>query len=284
MDSKPTNPLAGYFRRPAIYIKVPSRGKYWEEGSIELPVTGEIPVYPMTTADEITLKTPDALMNGSSVVTVIQSCCPSIKDAWKMPSIDVDAVLIAIRIASYGTNMDVSTRCPHCNEEHDHSVNLTNLLDKIQAPNFDIPVVADKLKIKLKPQQYFSVTKANLASYEEQRIMKALSDPDITDEVRNATIKESMARVVKLNDDLLVGGTEYIETEDGVRVTESAFIAEFYKNADARVMRDIQARIDQLARDGAIPLMNVKCGEEDCGKEYQVPLEFDFSRFFAVGS
>jgi hypothetical protein len=61
----------------------------------------------MTTKDEITLKTPDALLNGQGVVNVIESCCPAIKDAWAMPSIDVDATLIAIRIASYGNQMDL---------------------------------------------------------------------------------------------------------------------------------------------------------------------------------
>jgi hypothetical protein len=81
MDTKPINPLSKYFRRPEIYYKLPSNGRYWPENSIELPVNGEIPVFPMTNADEITLKTPDALMNGAGIVSVIQSCCPNIVDA-----------------------------------------------------------------------------------------------------------------------------------------------------------------------------------------------------------
>ena len=96
------NPLAKHFRQPAIYIQLTSQGKFWPENTLELPVTGKIPVYPMTARDEITLRTPDALINGTSVVEVVQSCCPNIKDAWEMPSIDVDSTLIAIRIASFG--------------------------------------------------------------------------------------------------------------------------------------------------------------------------------------
>ena len=100
-----SNPLAKHFRQPALYVKLTSNGSFWPDGSLDLPVTGEIPIYPMTTKDEITLRTPDALINGTSVVKVIESCAPNIKDAWKMPTVDVDSTLIAIRIASYGPKM-----------------------------------------------------------------------------------------------------------------------------------------------------------------------------------
>ena len=100
------NPLAKHFRQPAIYMKLPSQGRFWPSEALNLPATGAIPVYPMTAKDEIVLRTPDALMNGQGIIDVIQSCCPNIVDAWRMPSIDVDAVLVAIRIASYGNQMD----------------------------------------------------------------------------------------------------------------------------------------------------------------------------------
>ena len=62
------NPLQQYFRRPAIYLRLPSEGNGYPEGSINLPDNGEVPVYPMTTIDEITSRTPDALFNGTVVV------------------------------------------------------------------------------------------------------------------------------------------------------------------------------------------------------------------------
>ena len=99
MDVKPQNPLFKHFRQPAIHIKLPSEGQYWPAGSVEIPQTGELPIYPLTTRDELTLRTPDALMNGASTIHVIESCCPSIKDPWKMPLVDLDTLLISIRIA-----------------------------------------------------------------------------------------------------------------------------------------------------------------------------------------
>ena len=114
MSENSANPLAKHFRQPAIYTKLPSQGEFWPAGALELPANGEVPIYPMTARDEIILRTPDALLNGQGVVDVLQSCCPSVKDAWKLPSIDVDAILIAVRIATYGNQLDVDATCPHC--------------------------------------------------------------------------------------------------------------------------------------------------------------------------
>jgi hypothetical protein len=279
MEQKPINPLVKHFRRPAIYFKLPSNGNFWEEGTLDLPVTGEIPVYPMTTADELTLKTPDALMNGSGIVSVIQSCCPNIRDAWKMPSIDVDAVLIAIRIASYGENMPISSKCPHCGEEHDYDVNLTGLISQVKSPNFDTPIEYDGLKIKLKPQHYFTVNRNNIVTFEEQRILQSLNDDKLDDDVKTAQITKSMQNLLNANIELLVGSTDNIETEDGVKVKEHDFLVEFYKNAESRATKEIESRLAKIATEGALPPIHLGCAA--CSKEYDTPLEFDYARFFA---
>jgi hypothetical protein len=279
MDQKPINPLVKHFRRPAIHFRLPSNGKYWPDNTLDLPVTGEIPIYPMTTADEITLKTPDALMNGSGVVSVIESCCPNIKDAWKMPSIDVDAVLIAVRIASYGNGMSVKSNCPQCNKEHLHEVDLTQIISQVSAPNYNNLVEYDGLKIKLKPQDYFSINKTNMASFEERRIIDTLADDKLADDVKNARLAQSMKNLLESNTALMVNSTEYIETEDSVRVTETEFIEEFYKNAENKLTKLIEAKLSDLAKEGALPPSSLGC--DDCKENYNVPIAFDYASFFA---
>ena len=91
------NPLKQYFRRPAIYLKLPSGGKMYQPGVVNIPESGELAVYPMTAIDEISAKTPDALYNGTAMADIIKSCIPDIKDPWSINSVDLDAVLIAIR-------------------------------------------------------------------------------------------------------------------------------------------------------------------------------------------
>ena len=101
------NPLASFFRQPKIYVSLPSKGEFYPEGSLVKTHNNEYPVFAMTARDELLFKTPDALMNGVATREVITSCIPNILDPLKIPSLDVDAILSAIRIATYGEEMEV---------------------------------------------------------------------------------------------------------------------------------------------------------------------------------
>ena len=126
-----TNPLNKYFRQPAVYVTLPSGGAY--PPHIMTPSqTGELGVQPMTARDEIIFKTPDALMNGQGMVDVIQSCIPDVKDAWQISNYDLDTILIAIRIATYGETMDINFNVPGTTEQASHTLNLPSLLEQIK--------------------------------------------------------------------------------------------------------------------------------------------------------
>ena len=283
MENQATNPLTKYYRQPAIYLKLPSSGRWWGEESIQLPANGEIGVMPMTVRDEITLRTPDALMNGQGVVEVIQSCCPAIRNAWLMPSIDVDAVLIAIRIATYGSIMPFSSQCPHCKEKNEHDLNLGQQLDHLQNNllDFNHHIHYKDLKIKLKPQQYFQVNQGNQVNFEEQKILEALGREDLDAEIKSQQIQASMNRIVDLGIKSCAYSTDYIETGDGERVRDQAVIEDFYKNAENEVVKSIQARLSELLAQSQLPKLHLQCGE--CREEYDVGMTFDYANFFAKG-
>lgn len=280
--SATVNPLNKYFRQPSVYMKLPSKGNYWPEGSLDMPVTGEIPIYPMTARDEITLRTPDALMNGAGIVEVIKSCCPSIIDAWKMPSVDVDSLLIAIRIASYGHNMDVDTKCPHCNEDNTHGIDLRTSLSTIVCPDYSSPMILESLKIKLMPQPYFGVNRRNTIEFEEARMQRALERPDTEEEIKIKELSASMERLAQISIDTIADSTEYIETSDGSRVSNKDFIKEFYSNVKSEIVRNIQTRLGEINEEGAIKPQKANCNS--CTKEYNIPLIFDYASFFGIGS
>jgi hypothetical protein len=276
-----TNPLAKHFRQPAIYFKPPSKGRYWPATALNLPPNGEIGVMSMTTKDEITLKTPDALLNGQGVVNVIESCCPAIKDAWAMPSIDVDAALIAIRIASYGNQMDFAAKCPHCDQSHDYAIDLGLTLASIEAPDYNIPLAVEDLKIRIHPQAYFSLNKTNMIAFEEQQILRSLSGLEDNPEEAKARFDQHLAKVIELNISLLANSTKSIEIEDGTLVTEPEHITEFYNNADNKIIKKVQGYLTELSEKAAIKPVDVKCLNEECSKGFPVNITFDYASFFA---
>jgi len=281
MVANAVNPLAQYYRQPAIYLKLPSDGRWWTEGSLDLPANREIPVYPMSARDEIVLKTPDALMNGQGVVDVIQSCCPNIKNAWRMPAIDVDAVLIAIRIATYGNTMQFDSDCMHCKTRNTHEIDLGEPLAGISCPDFTTAVIYQDLKIKLRPQYYFSTNQTNITQFEEQKILNTVTRADLDAETKSKIIQESMQKVIDIGIAACANSTDYIELPDGTRVTNTELLLEFYRNSEIEVTRLLQERIQQIAEQTKIPPLDLECAE--CHNQYRSELAFDFSNFFGRG-
>ena len=281
MPENTQNPLAKHFRQPAIYTPIPSKGRFWPDGDIDIPVNGEIAVYPMTTKDELSLRTPDALMNGAGMVEVIQSCCPSIKNAWNMPTIDVDAILISIRIASYGHEMDVDANCPECKEANRYSIDLRTVLASIQPVDYDTPEEINGLKFFLKPQTFKNSNDIGNITFEEQKIMQTLSNENIADEDKARIVATQLKRMTNMTDDILTSGTRCIVTEEGIEVSNPEHMKEFYQNADSKIVRILQKRLEKIADESSIKPHQVKC--TSCNHEFTMKIDFNFSSFFAVG-
>lgn len=283
------NPLMQYMRQPKIYIKLPSQGAFWENGSLDYPENGEIPVYSMTAKDELTFKTPDALMNGQGIVEVIQSCIPNIKDAWKMPNVDLDAVLIAIRLATYGEMMEISHVVPNTAETVDHSVDLRLLLDSIYQRTTwkeEVPI-NDNITCFIRPLTYRHLTNTGLKTFEAQKVMQIVNDDKISDEDKLTAFNRSFSVMTDVTVKLIADSIFAIKTPDTV-VEDPQFILEFVQNADKDVFTKIQARIDELKEANGLQPMRVEATAEQielgAPAEYLVPIGFDNASFFGKGS
>jgi len=273
-----SNPLSGHFRQPAIFLKLPSGGKYWPNGSIILPASGEVAVMPMTTKDEIMLRTPDALMNGQGVVSVIESCIPEIKNAWAAPTIDMDAILIAIRVATYGDTMQMDSKCTACEAENSHGIALTNMLLTLRSPDYNKFLVQDGLTFKFKPQNYYQSNKNNMNEFEEQKIIQLINNEDIDADTRKAQFDIHLQKIIDNNINILAQSTESITTESGDVVSEQEYIIDFYKNAPNPTIRAVQSKLKEISDEGSIKPARVVC--EECNHEYNVSMVFDYANFF----
>ena len=115
------NVLKKYFRQVRASANLPSRGWWYEEGLIDAKPEA-VPVLGYTAADEIMLLTPDKLITGESTYDIIRSCVPSIKDPKKLLKIDIDALMVAIKIATSGNIYTYTCKCPLCTERRNSFV------------------------------------------------------------------------------------------------------------------------------------------------------------------
>lgn len=286
---KKQNPLTGFMRQPKIYIRLPSNGIYWEKGSIDMPETKELAVYSMTAKDELAFKTPDALLNGQAVVDVIQSCVPSIKDAWKTPNIDLDVILIAIRLATYGEKMDITHTVPNTKESVTHQIDLRMLLDQLvnTIKWEEIVEINDQLTCFIRPLTYKHLSLTSLKTFETQRLMQAVNDDAISDEKKLEIFNQSFSKMTTITVELIADSIYAIKTPDTV-VEDSDFIREFLQNADKDVFQKVQERISNLKKNNDLkPLRIISTPdliELGAPESYDLPISFDNSDFFGRGS
>lgn len=273
------NPLSKHFRQPAIYLKLPSQGRWYPNGSVDLPVTGEIPVYPMTVKDELTLKTPDALMSGQGMVEVVKSCCPNIKDPWNMPAVDLDPVFIALRLASYGEGMDIKATCPHCRSENEVTVDLRRVLDNVKTTDYSKTSTIDGLVFTFKPQRYQDLNKTNIVTFEEQRLINTVINNDsLSDEEKQRQFAESFEKIRDINIDTVVVSIDSIKLEDGTTVTDYNQIVEYLNHCSRNTYNEIKENVQALIDSNKLDKLHLVC--EECNKPFDNSLTFDQSSFF----
>ena len=279
-----SNPLNKYFRQPAIYVSLPS-GTNYPPHVVTPSQTGELGVMPMTAKDEIRFKTPDALMNGQGVVDVIQSCVPNIKDAWQIKSYDLDTILVAIRIATYGETMEINFTVPGANEQVAHTVNLPAILDELRATKVDGHITLDDgLKITVRPLTYRDMTSTSLQTFQQQKMYTAIQDSQLSDEEKAKRFNEAFKTLTDLNASILLKNINSITMQDETEITDPAHIKEFVENANATLIKEIETKLTELRGQGAVKPLRLKATEEQIKKgapaSYEVPVTFDTSNFF----
>ena len=279
-----SNPLNKYFRQPALYISLPS-GVNYPPHVVLPPQTGELGVMPMTAKAEIRFKTPDALMNGQGVVDVIHSCCPEIKDAWQIKSYDLDSILIAIRIATYGETMEINFSVPGINETAAHTVNLPAILEQIKSAKIeDSFTLQDGLKIGIRPLTYKDMTATSLQTFQQQKMYNAIQDSQMAEQEKAKRFNDAFAKLTELNSSILLKNIADITMTDGTVVSDPAQIKEFVDNANATIIKEIEKKMMALRSQGAVKPLKMKATEEQIKKgapvTYEVPVTFDTSNFF----
>jgi hypothetical protein len=276
------NPLKQFFRQPSIYLRLPSLGQYWDQLAIDMPPNKELPVYPMTAIDEITYRTPDALFNGQAVINVIQSCIPAIRDAWSTPGSDLNAILVAIRIASYGHEMEMTIKCPACETESDFVLDLRSVLDKLVGADYSKAIKQGDLEIAFTPIAYRHQNETNIKQYDQQRLIQQIQMSDqLSDEQKIEQLNETLQKITTLTIETLKYSIASIRTPQSL-VTEPEFIHEFLVNCDRKFFTEIRDHIIDLRQQSEIESIGVTCSH--CDHKWNQTITLDQAAFFGVAS
>jgi hypothetical protein len=282
----PTNPLSKYFRAPGLQITIPTGGRFFPEGMYTPETDGSLTIYPMRAADELLLKNPDALMSGHAVESLLRSCVPGIGAPSLVSTPDLDVLMLAIRAATYGEGMSMEAVCPKCETSNEFDLHLPTVLNTAKPLTDDTTVrLSDDVLVEVCPYNLRASTRLSHAGFEESRRLQGveMENPEMSSERRSAEMNKSMERITQLTNSLVSDSIISVVTPDD-RVTDRAYISEFYNEAPSAWAKKIEKKVEELNEAGIEKTIKIECSKDSCRHQWSTGIEFDPSSFFGSGS
>lgn len=276
------NPLKHLYRSKSVYISLPSKGKYYPSG-LELSVDGELGLMPMTTADELKLKSPDALFNGEAMFEMLESCVPDIKNPKEIPACDLDVILFGIRIATTGDMLEITSKCPHCEGSHDYEVNLPVIMASAQPIKDENWIdVNDNTRVYVRPYSLMSQIKSNIRQFHNYRMEATLNQDKMDDNEKAELFNNILSAATGITVELCASNILKVELTDEenkkTEVTSSKHIYEWVNNMDSATYKKIIGLIRELGNAQIKSETNINCA--GCSKEYRTVIDLDPITFF----
>jgi DNA-directed RNA polymerase subunit M/transcription elongation factor TFIIS len=276
-----SNPLQQYFRTPKVFVKLPTQGHYNNSADIEFSANNEVGVCALTVIDQLLLKTPDALLNGETLLQVIKSCVPAVKNVRALTQPDINALVIGIRVASNGPKFEFEVLCPSCSHENEVSLDLNHYLDSMGTveENKTVDLNGD-LTVHVKPYTFEQRNLQLLNEFDEVRALKVIDgNTEQTETEKMTTLSHHVNTMAGRTFDIVANSiTKIVIKEGNQTVTDQAHIAEFIKGISKEQAQAIMAAIKELNNSGVGKTANLKC--EKCDHSWEQEIDFDPTSFF----
>jgi hypothetical protein len=276
MEHNP-NPLIRTLRLPGETVALPSRGLFYKNNEVspEVVLSGEIYVQPMTTYEEILMKTPDMLFTGQSIVQTFARCIPQIYDPLELLAADVDFLLIALRKISLGANISI-TYTHNCEnaKQYEYNVDInkfikeTKYVDPTSIVSSFSHTLPNGQEVNLRPFRFKDILEISQV---------AVNEP-IGD---NVSELDTAAFMLKL----LVAGTRPAILNviaEGEVIENPAFIEEWVRALPVLWLKELARVIEKANKWGTNPSAAIIC--KDCQKPLDVQIPLNPQNFFTLPS
>ena len=273
-----SNPLISAYRKPTLYVSLPSGGKYYDPAP-KLSVDSELAIYAMTARDELISKTPDALFNGEATAALITSCCPDITKPTQIPINDLLVILLGIRQASYGRNLDVDVKCPECEETNMLSLDGARLLGAFGLKKQHNKLELDnKFVIHVKPYNLEDRTLLQIQQVKQRKMIDDLTSSDVEDSERADMFGRTFIDIAELTIELIANCIYAVKAPDSEEIIDRDMIKEWLQSITKADYDVIRERVEELSDSGFNSKFKAKC--QSCQHEWETNVDLDVANFF----
>lgn len=257
-----TNPLLANLKLPGRTFQLPSRGALYNRGEIE-GADGEIHVHAMSGLDEITLKNSDLLFSGTALDDVVKTCAPQIKKPGELFGRDIDALMIFLRLVTYGPEFPIRVKhdCEKA-KEHEYVVNIEQLVQEMVY--LDPSEIEQKYMVNVDGQKVTvrNTRYCDLIGLFQDSLKRKNENRPLTNEEVKETVLKSLLMVIDNVDS----------------ITDPKLIEEWARRLTTPQQNKIADAVDRTNEWGPKNTTTLVC--RDCGGKFDVELPLNPISFF----
>jgi len=299
------NPLLDELEQETVTIALPTLGRWYGEGvlhpdadptSIEVGVLGIVA--------EHTFRDPWLLVSGQAIPKLIKSICPEIMDSTRMAEIDIETILLANRLVSYGETLEIQQMCNNpdinegtkkkkivpCNHENVIMVDLQNLLTRYSPftkKEFDqYTMEFEELMgqtVHLQPIPYSNIIEVVRKTAISMKQYQKFSGVDIESIMGDLDVLGLYEDLVDDNTQMslysIVHSIHHVVTSTGLQVTDKEIIKNWLNKIPSRLVKQIDNRVAKITTDiQKISTVEFNCSE--CGHKNTFRVQMDPQMLF----
>ena len=299
------NPLLDELEQQTVTVALPTLGRWYDDSvlhpdadpsSIEVGVLGIVA--------EHTFRDPWLLVSGQAIPKLIKSICPAISDPTKLAEIDIETILLANRLISYGEKMEIKQQCRNpdvnegskkkkvvpCTHENLIVVDLQNLLTRYSPftdKEFNRYVMEfEELKgqvVHLQPIPYNNVIEVVRKTATNMKQYQKFSGVDIEAVMGDLDVLGLYEDLVSDNTQMslysIVHSIHHVETSKGAAVADKEVIKNWLNKIPSRLVKQIDNKIAEITIDvQKIATVEFECTA--CGFKNTVRIQMDPQMLF----
>lgn len=297
---------------PSVSVALPSGGRWYDPDVLDDGVNPlDVPVGVLGILAEQNYRDPWLLLSGEAIPRMLKGVCPSVHKAQELCELDLEAILLASRLVSYGPTIELTHTCqnlvprePDEGEKVEEGEVLTTICDHENKLTLDInehilrydviddSVVDEKFThqlkrvkqvVHLRPPAYRRIIEQMKEGITRNKQIDSFSDIQIDEMVVNEEAMKNYARVIDMASDTALDNMEAsihaIATTTGKLVSGSEFIREWLLALPTDEAEELSKKINKLS-EWFMTFSDIKYNCAKCEAEQTFRLELDANRLF----
>jgi DNA-directed RNA polymerase subunit M/transcription elongation factor TFIIS len=192
---------------------------------------------------------------------------------------DLLVILIGIRQASYGKNIEMDVKCPKCEYENQLQLDANIMLSKAKETPVEQDVsLPSEFKIVCNPYTLLDRTTLQIQQVKQQKMIQGLQNEELDDASRNELFGKTFVEIAELTVSLITNSITSVQGKETDVITDKVLIKEWLQNITKADYEIIRGKIEELSENGLETEFSANC--QECGHDWKTAVDLDIANFF----